>query len=164
MFVFSLKADSIKRAILIILAAALILTGGYFLLEKQEESKEAVKNGVSMKAETEQERLAFISQFGYEVTEEPLKVEEVIIPEEFDENYASYNEIQKSQNFDLEKYKGCRVKKWTYEVTNYKGYENADGIIEINLLIYNSLVVGADIQCLEQNGFLKPLIDKSEKS
>lgn len=161
MFVFSLKAANIKKILLIVLAAILILTGAFVLLKSGGESKSTVKNGMNLKAETAEERIAFLSQFGYEVTQDPLKVEEVIIPEEFDETYTQYNEIQKTQNFDLEKYKGCRVKKWTYEVTNYKGYENSDGIIEANLLIYNSLVIGADIQCLEQDGFIKALSDKS---
>lgn len=161
MFVFSLKAANIKKMLLIVLAAILILTGAFVLLKRGGESKSTVKNGMNLKAETAEERIAFLSQFGYEVTQDPLKVEEVIIPEEFDETYTQYNEIQKTQNFDLEKYKGCRVKKWTYEVTNYKGYENSDGIIEANLLIYNSLVIGADIQCLEQDGFIKALNDKS---
>ena len=161
MFVFSLKAANIKKMLLIILAAILILTGAFVLLKRGGESKSTVKNGMNLKAETAEERIAFLSQFGYEVTQDPLKVEEVIIPEKFDETYTQYNEIQKTQNFDLEKYKGCRVKKWTYEVTNYKGYENSDGIIEANLLIYNSLVIGADIQCLEQDGFIKALNDKS---
>ena len=161
MFVFSLKAANIKKMLLIVLAAILILTGAFVLLKRGGESKSTVKNGMNLKAETAEERIAFLSQFGYEVTQDPLKVEEVIIPEEFDETYTQYNEIQKTQNFDLEKYKGCRVKKWTYEVTNYKGYENCDGIIEANLLIYNSIVIGADIQCLEQDGFIKALNDKS---
>ena len=161
MFVFSLKAANIKKMLLIVLAAILILTGAFVLLKRGGESKSTVKNGMNLKAETAEERIAFLSQFGYEVTQDPLKVEEIIIPEEFDETYTQYNEIQKTQNFDLEKYKGCRVKKWTYEVTNYKGYESSDGIIEANLLIYNSLVIGADIQCLEQDGFIKALNDKS---
>lgn len=161
MFVFSLKAANIKKMLLIVLAAILILTGAFVLLKRGGESKSTVKNGMNLKAETAEERIAFLSQFGYEVTQDPLKVEEVIIPEEFDETYTQYNEIQKTQNFDLEKYKGCRVKKWTYEVTNYKGYESSDGIIEANLLIYNSIVIGADIQCLEQDGFIKALNDKS---
>ena len=161
MFVFSLKAANIKKMLLIVLAAILILTGAFVLLKRGGESKSTVKNGMNLKAETAEERIAFLSQFGYEVTQDPLKVEEIIIPEEFDETYTQYNEIQKTQNFDLEKYKGCRVKKWTYEVTNYKGYESSDGIIEANLLIYNSIVIGADIQCLEQDGFIKALNDKS---
>lgn len=161
MFVFSLKATNLKRIIFVALALILIAVGGYLLLAGEEKSESTVRNGISFKAETAEERIAFISQFGYSVTEDPLRVEEVIIPEEFDENYEIYNEIQKSQELDLSKYKGCRVKKWTYEVTNYKGYEDTEGVIEINLLIYNSLVIGADIQCLEQDGFMKALNDKS---
>lgn len=156
MFVFSLKATNLKRIILFTVAAILIMLGAYFMLSTSDESESALKNAPFSKAETADERIAYINSFGYEVTPDPLKVEEVIIPEEFDETYESYNEIQKSQNFDLEKFKGCRVKKWTYEVTNYTDGENS-GVIEINLLIYNSNIIGADIQSLEQDGFLKAL-------
>lgn len=159
MFVFSLKMENIKRIIFISLAAILILTGAYFLFIREGETESTSRNGINFKAETAQDRIAFISQFGYTVSEDPLKVEEVIVPEEFDEKYSAYNEIQKKQDMNLEKFKGCRVKKWTYEVTNYKGYENKEGVIEINLLVYNSVVVGADIQSLEQDGFLKALTE-----
>ena len=91
MFVFSLKAANIKKILLIVLAAILILTGAFVLIKRGGESKSTVKNGMNLKAETAEERIAFLSQFGYEVTQDPLKVEEVIIPEEFDENYTQYN-------------------------------------------------------------------------
>lgn len=161
MFVFSLKAANIKRIFFIFLAAVLIFTGAYFLFFKEGESESTLKNSVNEKLETADERIAFISKYSYEVNADPMKVEEIIIPEEFDENYNSYNEIQKAQGFDLEKFKGCRVKKWTYEVTNYKGDNTHDSIIEANLLIYNGVVIGADLQCLSQDGFLKPLCEKS---
>lgn len=160
MFVFSLKATNLKRIIFIALAAVLIATSAYFLFFSSNESKSIMKNVAKLKAETADERIAFISQCGYEVTADPMKVEEIIIPEEFDEDYKEYNEIQKSQGFDLENFKGCRVKKWTYEVTNYDD-KNKDSIIEANLLIYNGVIVGADIQNLAQDGFLKPLSEKS---
>ena len=159
MFVFSLKATNIKKILLVLLALILIFGGAYFLLLGEDKSNVTSKMGVCTRAETEEERIAYISQFGYEVNKEPKKVEEVIIPEEFDEIYSSYNEIQKQQGFDLERYKGCRVKKWTYEVTNLKDYE--EGTVEINLLVYDSVVIASDIQCLKQDGFLKALNDAS---
>ena len=164
MFVFSLKASDIKRFLLLFLVAVLIITGAYFLFFKEDSAQSTLKNSAFVKAATEEERSAYLESLGFEITADPLKVEEVMIPEEFDENYEKYNEIQKEQNFDLEKFKGCRVKKWTYEVTNYEGFENADRIIEANLLIYNDVIIGADLQCLTEDGFLKPLTEKSDKS
>ena len=46
-------------------------------------------------------------------------MEELILPEEFDETYTQYLELQAGQGFDLEAYRGKRVKRYTYEITNY---------------------------------------------
>jgi len=92
-------------------------------------------NGIVLKASDTKERVAFLSQFGWEVSEDPLEVAEVIIPTEFDETYKAYNDIQKKQGFDLEKYKGTRVKRWTYEIKNYPGYAGNSGCIRANILV-----------------------------
>lgn len=155
MFVISMKKDNIKRLIIGALIAVVIIVGAYFLITGDgDDTDEAVKNGISMKASDSSERIAFLSQFGWDINEDPIEVSEVIIPEEFDETYESYNEIQKNQGLDLEKYKGKRVKKWTYEVKNYPSQENSDGIIRANLLVYNGLVIGGDICSVELDGFM----------
>ena len=62
------------------------------------------------------ERAAFLSQFGWEIEEDPVEVAEVINPAEFDRGYEKYNEIQKAQNLDLTPYAGKRAKRWTYNI------------------------------------------------
>ena len=76
-------------------------------------------------ARTADDRVKFLAQFGWEVEPDPLDVREVVIPAEFDELYSGYNDIQKKLGFDLEKYKGCRVKK--------------------TILIRDGMVIGGDI-------------------
>ena len=98
--------------------------------------------------------MAFLSQFGWEAAEDPLEVSEVIIPAQFDETYQRYNDIQKAQNLDLSKFAGKRVKRWTYEIRNYPGYEGKPGVVQANLLIDKGVVVGGDICSLELGGFL----------
>ncbi len=154
MFVISMKKDNIKRIVIGALIAVIIIVGAYFLISGNGETDEAVKNGISMKAADSTDRIAFLSQFGWEVSEDPIEVSEVIIPEEFDETYENYNEIQKQQNLDLSKYKGKRVKKWTYEVKNYPSSENSDGIIRANLLVYDGIVIGGDVCSVELDGFM----------
>lgn len=156
MFVISMKKDNIKRLVIGALIAVVIIVGAYFLITGGgDDTDEAVKNGISMKASDSSERIAFLSQFGWDINEDPIEVSEVIIPEEFDDTYKSYNEIQKNQGLDLEKYKGKRVKKWTYEIKNYPSYENSDGIIRANLLVYNGLVIGGDVCSVELDGFMQ---------
>ena len=108
---------------------------------------------MSIKASTHEERMAFISQYGWEVDEEPVEVQEVIIPSEFDDTYTAYNEIQKDQGFDLSVYAGMRAKRWTYIIKNYAGYENKD-CIRVNILVYDGLVIGGDVCSIELDGFM----------
>ncbi len=102
-------------------------------------------------AEDEHDRAQFLSQFGWEISSEPVEVMEIIIPEVFDETYENYNEIQKEQGFDLSDYSGMRVKKWTYSVTNYPGGEGNEFA---NILVYENKVIGGDISSGSQNGFM----------
>lgn len=97
--------------------------------------------------------LDFISSFGWEVINEPDDVREVIIPVEFDDVYKNYNEIQISQGYDLEKYAGERVKKWSFTVTNYPDYEECD-YIKINILVFEGKVIGGDVCSVKLDGFM----------
>ena len=107
-------------------------------------------------AETEAQRLYFISQLGLTVEKNPSEIKEILIPYDFDQTYTNYNEIQKQAGLNLELYKGCTAKKWTYTVTNYPGYEGKK-CIKINLIIYRNRIIGGDICSVELNGFMKGL-------
>ena len=106
---------------------------------------------VSLSAADAQGREAFLAQFGWEIEPDPLAVKEVIIPARFNEVYAQYNELQKTQGFDLTALYGNNVKIWTYRVTNYPG---ATCDVVANLMIKDGRVVGGDISSTEQGGFM----------
>lgn len=154
MFYVSVKSSSLKTVALIAAVAVLATIGGVYAVKKSKSTPVSSMNGIVYKAETAEERLSFLSQFGWEVEEEPAEVKEVVIPEEFDDVYNQYNVIQKEQKLDLEKYKGVRVKCWSYNVKNYPGYENSDGVIRANLLVYGGVVIGGDISSIELSGFM----------
>ncbi|MFR6299052.1 MAG: DUF4830 domain-containing protein [Acutalibacteraceae bacterium] len=109
--------------------------------------------GAEYRAASSEDRIAYLSQFGWSVKEDPVEVCEVIIPAEFDDVYEKYNELQKEQGFDLSLYASKRVKRWTYEITNYTGYENT-GFIHANILVYDGKVIGGDVCSTELNGFM----------
>lgn len=157
MFVFSVKSNKIK-VFFIILAVAVICFLSVFAAIGGRKSPAAVQeNGsVSLRAADSQQRISFFSQFGWEVDEEPVEVREIYIPDEFDAEYEKYNSLQKQQELDLESYKSVTAKKWTYNIKNYPGYENTEGCVEGNLIVYNGNVIAGDITCLdEQNRFVK---------
>lgn len=89
------------------------------------------------------DRLAYLSGLGWQVSEQPIATEELLIPEEFDDSYQDYLKLQTDQGFNLAQYKGKRVKRYTYQLTNYP---NQTEPVQIALLIYQNRVVGGQIQ------------------
>lgn len=154
MFYVSVKSSSLKTVALLAAVAVFATIGGVYAVKKSKSAPVSKMNGIVYEAETAEKRLSFLSQFGWEVEEEPAEVKEVVIPEEFDDVYNQYNVIQKEQKLDLEKYKGARVKCWSYNVKNYPGYENSDGVIRANMLILDGVVIGGDISSTELSGFM----------
>jgi hypothetical protein len=124
-----------------------------FLAKNDKTEQTSTDTKIKVDASDEQHRIDFLSQFGWKVDQSSAEVTEVIIPEEFDEVYASYNEIQLQQGFDLTDFAGKRVKKWTYTVTNYPGYENKI-CIKATLLVSDGKVIGGDICSVEIDGFM----------
>lgn len=150
MFVYSIKSKHVKVLLLLLFVVFTVVS--LFILSR-DSAQTGKGDNISLKASTHEERMAFLSQFGWEIQEDPVEVREVIIPEEFDDTYTAYNEIQKNQGFDLTVYAGVRVKRWTYTVKNYTGYENKE-CIHANVLVYDGLVVGGDICSVELDGFM----------
>lgn len=151
MFVYSVKSSKIKMILLVLLVVLLVLA--MLLVTRLHQPAEA-DNALNVKAENAEQRVAFLSQFGWSFEEDPVEVAEVIIPPEFDEVYESYNTIQKDQGFDLTKYQGQRVKRWTFAIKNYPGYAADSGCIRANLLVYEGQVIGGDVCSVELNGFM----------
>ncbi|MCI2105217.1 MAG: DUF4830 domain-containing protein [Intestinimonas sp.] len=103
---------------------------------------------------TNEDRVAYLQSYGWLVSDEPLAVEELLIPEQFDETYDQYLKLQSDQGFDLTKYAGKRVKRYTYQVLNYPTGETG---VQAGLLIYKDTVVGAEIMSSQLNGFIHGL-------
>lgn len=151
MFVYSVKSSKLKVVLLIVLC---VVAAVAFLLASSMSKKASTQGGITLKANNSEQRIAFLSQFGWDISHDPIEVCEVIIPSEFDKTYEDYNKIQKQNGFDLEKYKGMRVKRWTYEIKNYPGYPAENSCIRANMLVYDGLVIGGDVCSVELNGFM----------
>jgi hypothetical protein len=95
--------------------------------------------------------MEFLAQFDLTVNGASAEVEKVTIPAEFDKIFAAYNEIQRAQGLDLSKYKKKELTRYTFEVTNYDGYE---GKVYANVLVYRNKVVGGDICSADVDGFV----------
>ena len=103
--------------------------------------------------ETTEERVNFLSDMGWEVDPASETDSSVLIPREFSDVYARYNELQKQQGYDLEQFCGMTLELYTYVVTNY----STDGTVIAALYLYDGQVVGGDIHSTELNGFMHGL-------
>ena len=101
-----------------------------------------------------QDRISYLSAYGWQVGGEPLSTQELLIPKEMDGSYHEYLALQAEQGFDLEKYAGKRVKRYTYEVLNYPTGEAG---VQANLLICKNTVVGGEVLSPQLDGFLHGL-------
>ncbi len=105
---------------------------------------------------TNQQRLAFLQSFGWEVSETPEETQEVRIPETFNEVFTRYNQLQQSQGYDLEPYAGKTAKRYVYRILNHPNGSDYFATV----LISKNEVIGGDItgtgQGSSMHGFAMP--------
>jgi len=153
-FIFTAKVR--RKRIAAVAAAAAVVCGvlvaalGLMQLRGAAVSTSADPKGVK----SNEDRIAYLESYGWSVSPQAVSVEELLIPEEFDETYTQYLELQSAQGFDLSQYCGKRVKRYTYELTNYPTGES--GILA-GLLIYRNTVIGGDVRSPDLGGFIHGL-------
>lgn len=157
MFVCSVSKRQVKIFLCVVCVIVLVILCICFAKRDVYTGKDSQ---INLKADTQETRIAYLSQFGWSVAEDPLEVQEIIIPETFDDTYSRYNDLQKSQGFNLEPYAGKRVKKWCYRVLNYPDAENADYILA-TLLIYDGQIIGGDICSTKLDGFMHGFVKQN---
>lgn len=159
MFVYSVKASSVRFFVamslsVILLLALILFIPAYEPISASTASDQTIGYD---KIKTDEDRQSFLKDLGWEVKSEPLESVKITIPSEFDAVFTEYNNLQKMQGLDLSKYKRKSVTRYTYEVKNYDGYE---GKVYANLLIYKNRIVGGDICSADVNGFVTTLDGK----
>lgn len=156
LFVYSIRAQTIKFFSIVALSVAALLILVAFIPTYEPTVINTLytetANVKFSKIKTNDDRIDFLEQFGWTVSEKPIEEKGVKIPKEFDKIMLSYNEFQRQMGLDLAKYKGKDVMRYTYEVTNYPEYE---GRVYANLLIYRNKVIGGDICSADSRGFLQ---------
>ena len=154
MFIYSMRANTIKFFAVICLALTALITLVAFVPTYVSGDSVQARIDASYnyeKIKNNDDRINFIKQFGWEVEAQPIKEQQVTIPKEFDKVFAAYNEIQRKQGLDLSSFKKKSVMRYTYVVTNYPDYE---GEVYINVLIYRNNVIGGDVCSADVNGFV----------
>ena len=154
MFVYSIRATTIKFFGVICVALAALITLIAFVPTYVESSAQTGAEGGEIsydKVKSVEDAQKFLAQFGWEVDAATAKTVQVTMPAEFDKVFVGYNELQKRQGLDLSKYRNREVTRYTFTVTNYKGYE---GTVLANVLVYRNRVIGGDICSADVTGFV----------
>lgn len=147
MMVMTAKVDK-KKLILILAGTAILLAGLFWLFGGSDTAPTAAPSLASNEG-----RVKFLKDLGWEVAASPKESGQVRIPESGDPVFDRYNQLQKSQGYDLGPYAGKTVMRYVYKIQNYPG---ATDPVYATLLIYKDQVIGGDITDTSAAGAVRP--------
>ena len=104
-------------------------------------------------------RVQFLQSLGWDVTTSPKEASQVKIPKEQTPVYTRYNDLQKSQGYDLTEYAGKTVMRYVYEVNNIPDAEHP---VYATILVYKNKIIGGDITDTGAKGIIQGLKKPAE--
>ncbi len=115
------------------------------------------------KGTTNDERVAYLATFGWSVNAQPHETQKVKIPDTGENKvFARYNELQRSQGFDLTRFSGKEVMRYVYEILNYP---EASAPVYASVLVCDGSIIGGDITDTSADGvihgFQKPSLPET---
>jgi hypothetical protein len=147
MFVMTAKVD--KKKIAIVVAAIVVVIAALVLLLSGGES---APTSAPTNVVNNDDRVNFLTGFGWEVTTSPVESNQVRIPDKTSEVFERYNRLQKSQGYDLSNYAGTTVMRYVYKINNYPG---ATEPVYATLLICKNQIIGGDITDTSAKGVIR---------
>lgn len=154
MFVYSVRASTVK--FFGVIALTLVVLVGALVIGQSGTVAVSAASGVDFGGiKTNDDRLAFISQFGIEVSGDPKEEMTFRVPDKLEGVLAGYNELQKLQGLDLSKYKNKKVTRYTYEIDGYGDYT---GPVCVNLIVFRNKIIACDVSSADPSGFIEPLV------
>ena len=149
MMVMTAKVDFKKVMLALAAAAALILA---IILLVGGEQQPATAQTAAPSVSSNDGRVKFLTDFGWEVTTSPTESSRVKIPEESSEVFDRYNALQKGQGYDLSKYAGKQVMRYVYKINNYPGAKEP---VYATLLVYKNQIIGGDVTDTSAKGHIQ---------
>lgn len=146
MMVMTAKVD-MKKILLILAAVAALILSVILLFGEKDAAQTAAPAPGSNDA-----RVKFLTDFGWDVTTSPKESSRVRIPEDTSEVFERYNALQKTQGYDLSKYAGKTVMRYVYQINNYPGAVNP---VYATLLVHKNQVIGGDVTDTSAGGHIR---------
>lgn len=147
MMVMTAKLN-LKKILMILTAAAAVILSVILLLGRTPETPPASAPAVS----GNESRVRFLTDLGWDVKETPTESSQVRVPKETSQIYERYNNLQKSQGYDLTPYAGKTVMRHVYEIHNYPG---ATDPVYATILTCKDQIIGGDITDTGANGKIR---------
>ena len=148
MMFMTAKVD-LKKSIIVLAVIAGVILGAVWLLGGGEDVSTS-----AMAVSNNDERVKFLQELGWEAAASPVESSRVKIPKESSEVFSRYNNLQKSQGYDLTQFAGKNVMRYVYKITNYPG---ATEPVYATLLVYKNQVIGGDITDTSSKGKIQGL-------
>lgn len=129
-----------KMLYYVITVAVIIIIGAFCIVLASDENEKNIE---------------FLDSYGWRA--EPVCIEQVSykIPDNFDEVYNNYNELQKLSGLDLSQYKGRNAIRYTYIISNFPIETEED--VRANVICVAGEPVGGDIMTVKLDGFMYSL-------
>lgn len=147
MLVMTARVD--KKKIILALAAVAVLIAALIMLFGGGDDVSAT---ASTSLSTNDTRVKFLTDFGWQASSSPVESSQVRIPSDSTEVFERYNALQKSQGYDLSQYAGKTVMRYVYKIQNYP---NATEPVYATLLIYKDQIIGGDITDTAAKGVIR---------
>ena len=148
------KVD-LKKILMIIGAMAAVVIALILLLGNSSDAADTAAPAVS----GNDARVEFLKGFGWEVAASPTESGQVKIPEQPSDVFDRYNQLQKSQGYDLTQYAGKTAMRYVYKVTNYPG---ATDPVYATVLVYKNQIIGGDITDTSATGVVQGFQSKEQ--
>ena len=137
MMVMTAKLNFKKTGLLLAAAAALLLALILLMGGHEETAKTSAPA-----MDVNQNRVSFLQDMGWKIDPEPVESGKVKMPRDTSPVYERYNNLQKSQGYDLSSFAGKKAMRYVYQVHNYPG---ATAPVYATLLILGDKIIGGDI-------------------
>ena len=154
---FFMTAKVNKKKVILVLAAVAVMVVALLMLFGGKPAQTTASPGMS----SNDARVKFLTDFGWEVAASPVESGQVKIPETSTELFDRYNALQKSQGYDLSAFAGKTVMRYVYKIKNYPG---ATDPVYATLLVYKDQVIGGDITDTSAKGVIRGFQKAKEAS
>ena len=140
---------NIKKVLIGLIAAVALIIALISILG----GKEPAPTAVTTMSDNDS-RVQFLESLGWQVITSPKEASQVKIPTEQSPVYSRYNDLQKSQGYDLSQYAGKNVMRYVYEIQNFPGAEQP---VYATLLVYKNQIIGGDVTNTAEKGKVQGL-------